>query len=105
MQLLKTMATALEPLPFTIFVPDADLAVLRQKLDLTRFPDELDDAAWNYGVPPADVKKLIARWKDGYDWRAAEASINEIPQFTRDVEVEGFGTLNVHYVHQKSEVH
>ncbi|KAH9920474.1 Alpha/Beta hydrolase protein [Fomitopsis serialis] len=97
------MATS-EPQPFTISVPDADLALLHEKLDLTRFPDELDDAAWNYGVPLANVKRLIARWKDGYDWRAAEAGINEIPQFTRDVEVEGFGTLNVHYVHKKSEV-
>ncbi|KAH9917975.1 alpha/beta-hydrolase [Fomitopsis serialis] len=90
-------ASLAEPQLFTVSVPDADLALLRQKLDLTRFPDELDDAAWNYGVPLANVKRLVARWKDGYDWRAAEASINEIP-------MEGFGTLNVHYVHQKSEV-
>ncbi|TFY61049.1 hypothetical protein EVJ58_g4756 [Rhodofomes roseus] len=92
------------PQPFSVSVPDADIASLRQKLALTRFPDELDDAAWNYGVPLADVKRLVARWKDGYDWRAAEASINEIPQFTTDVEVEGFGTLNVHFIHKKSEV-
>ena len=24
--------------------------------------------------------------------------------FTRDVEVEGFGVLNIHYVHQRSKV-
>ena len=55
-------------------------------------------------VPLADVKRLVAHWKDGFDWRKAEAEINELPMFTRDIEVDGFGTLNVHYVHQVSEV-
>ena len=43
--------------------------------------------------------------KGGFDWRKCEDAINEIPQFTRDIELEeGFGMLNVHYVHQRSEV-
>ena len=90
--------------PFTLSVPDADLELLRKKLDITRFPDEVEGAGWDYGVPLADVQRLVARWKDGYDWRAAEAKINEIPQYTTDVGVDGFGTLNVHFVHQRSEV-
>ena len=43
-------------------------------------------------------------WGEGYDWRKAEAEINKLPQYTRDIDVEGFETLNIHYVHQKSEV-
>ncbi|KAI0769369.1 alpha/beta-hydrolase [Trametes elegans] len=89
--------------PFALFVPDPDLALLREKLALARLPDELDGAGWDYGVPLADVRRLVARWRDGFDWRAAEEAINrDLPQFTRDVEVEGFGTLNVHYVHRRS---
>ena len=90
--------------PFTLSVSQADLDLLHQKLALTRLPDELDGAAWEYGTPLADVKRLVAHWKDGFDWRAAEAKINELPMFTRDIEVEGFGALNVHYMHQRSEV-
>lgn len=90
--------------PFRVAVSDADLDFLRKKLDTTRWPDELDNAGRDYGAPLADVKRLLARWKDGFDWRAAEASINEIPQFTRDIEVEEHGTLNIHYAHQKSAV-
>ena len=93
-----------QPCPFTLSIPDSDLALLREKLEATRFPDELDDAGWHYGAPLADVTRLVARWRDGYDWRAAEARINAIPQFTVDVQVEGFGVLNVHFVHQRSEV-
>jgi len=90
--------------PFTISVPDSEIELLRRKLEVTRLPDELDDARWDYGVPLADVRRMIAYWKDGYDWRKAEADINTLPQFTRDIEVDGFGALNIHYVHQKSTV-
>lgn len=38
--------------PFKIDVPDASLAVLKQKLELTRFPEgEIEGAGWDYGVP------------------------------------------------------
>ncbi|KAI0768969.1 alpha/beta-hydrolase [Trametes elegans] len=90
--------------PFTLSIPQAALDALRQKLALTRFPDELDDAGWAYGAPLADVKRLAARWADGFDWRAAEAGINALPMYTRPIAVDGHGTLDVHYVHQRSTV-
>ncbi|KAF8890005.1 Alpha/Beta hydrolase protein [Gymnopilus junonius] len=91
--------------PFKIAVPDEKVALLKQKLGLTNFPDEIEESGWDYGVPLADIRRLSARWSDGYDWRKHEAQLNEeLPQFTRDIEVEGFGTLNIHYVHKKSEV-
>ncbi|TFY61053.1 hypothetical protein EVJ58_g4752 [Rhodofomes roseus] len=90
--------------PFTLSVPDSEIELLRKKLELTRLPDELDDASWNYGVPLADVRRMVEYWKDGYDWRKAEAEINTLPQYTRDIEVDGFSALNIHYVHQKSTV-
>jgi hypothetical protein len=90
---------------FRIDVPEEHLSILQQKLALTRFPDEIENAGWNYGAPLADIRRLVARWKEGYDWRKYEAQLNdELPQFTRDIEVEGHGKLNVHYIHKKSEV-
>ena len=91
--------------PFKISVSDSQISLLKQKLDLATFPDELDEAGWSYGAPLSDLKRLVNRWKDGYDWRKHEAAINaELPQFTRDIDVEGFGTLNIHYVHKKSDI-
>ncbi|KAJ3495180.1 hypothetical protein NLJ89_g10669 [Agrocybe chaxingu] len=91
--------------PFQIAVPDESITLLHQKLALTVFPDELEGADSDYGVRLADLQRLVARWQDGYDWRKYEAQLNaELPQFTRDIEVEGFGPLNVHYVHKRSEV-
>lgn len=90
--------------PFQLHVSDADIEFLHKKLDLTRLPDELEDAGRDYGVPLADIQRLLARWKNGFDWRKAEAEINQLPQFTRDIKIDGFSTLNVHYVHQRSSV-
>ncbi|KZV79145.1 alpha/beta-hydrolase [Exidia glandulosa HHB12029] len=89
--------------PFAVNVPDAELVQLYQKLDLTRWPDELEGAGWSYGAPLADVKRLATYWRESFDWRAQETKINDaLPQFTTDVDVDGFGTLNIHFVHKRS---
>ncbi|KAJ7726495.1 Alpha/Beta hydrolase protein [Mycena metata] len=91
--------------PFKISVPSSLIDTLQQKLALTTLPDELEGAGWDYGVPLADVKRLVARWREGYAWRDHEAQLNaELLQFTRPISVDGHGTLSIHYVHQRSEV-
>jgi len=90
---------------FKVSVPDSAIDLLQKKLALTIFPDELHDSGWKYGSPLADIQRLVKRWQDGFDWRQHEANINaELPQYTRGVEVDGHGTLNIHYVHKKSTV-
>ena len=87
---------------YKIAVPQAALDRLQQKLALTELPDELDGAGWDYGAPLQEVKKLIAYWQNNYDWRKHEARLNELPNYTTDVEVEGFSKLQTHFVYQKS---
>lgn len=65
------------PQEFHISVPDDDIAFLKRKLELTRFPDELEGSEWKYGVPLGDVQRLVAHWKDGYDWRKHEKKLND----------------------------
>lgn len=89
---------------FKLSIPDSDLDLLRRKLRDTRLPDELEGAKWDYGVPLVDIKRLVARWENGFEWRKVENEINTIHQFTRDIDIEGFGSLNIHYIHQKSEL-
>ncbi|KAF7299513.1 EHN domain-containing protein [Mycena indigotica] len=90
--------------PFKIDVPDAALEELSKKLALARLPDELDEAGWDYGVPLDDIRRLLVKWRNDYDWRVHERQLNaELPQFTMDIAVEGHGSLSIHYVHQKSE--
>ncbi|GIJ82347.1 hypothetical protein Asppvi_000854 [Aspergillus pseudoviridinutans] len=89
--------------PFNIRIPDSQLDLLNQKLQSASFPDELDAAGWDLGVPLDEIKRLTAYWRDGFDWRAKEKELNEkLQQFMVSVSVPGFAELDIHYVHQKS---
>ena len=83
--------------PFTIDVPDAVLDDLQRRLVRARFPDELDGAGWTHGTDLAYLRQLVEYWRDGYDWRAQERTLNEFPQFTMDVD-----GLDVHFIHRRS---
>jgi pimeloyl-ACP methyl ester carboxylesterase len=90
--------------PFKIAIPEDKLLRLKQKLSLADFPPDLDDCeAWLHGPPSHDISRLTQYWANKYDWRKAEAQLNEMPQFTANVDVDGFGTYDVHFVHQESE--
>ncbi len=52
---------------------------------------------WEYGVSLDYVKKLVEYWRDGYDWRAWEAELNQYPQFTAEIDGQ-----NIHFLHVRS---
>jgi pimeloyl-ACP methyl ester carboxylesterase len=82
---------------FRIDIPQADLDDLHRRLDSTRWPDELPGLGWERGVPLSYLKELADYWRTGYDWRAHEARLNELPQFV--TEIDG---ARVHFVHLRS---
>ncbi|KAI0404475.1 microsomal epoxide hydrolase [Xylaria palmicola] len=88
--------------PFTISVPDGDLADLDQRLRHTRWPAELEDVGTSMGTPLKDVKRLVDHWRTDYDWRAAEAKLNELPHFKTRLQATGFEPLDVHFMHVRS---
>jgi epoxide hydrolase len=83
--------------PFRIEIEQADLDDLNDRLARTRWPDELPDVGWDYGVPLAYVRELADYWRDGYDWRAWEAKLNELPQFTTEIDGQ-----TIHFLHVRS---
>jgi len=82
--------------PFTVSVPDAVLADLRDRLARTRWPDEVPGAGWDYGVSLAYLKDLAEYWRAGFDWRVHESRLNQLANVT--VEVDG---LRLHAIHQR----
>lgn len=92
------------PSPFKINIPDEDLGVLRRKLDLARLPDQPEGYDIDQGVPADRMQKLLDHWRSDYlpRWRQHEAKLNELPMFTLPVESDGFGTLDIHFVHARS---
>ncbi|MEV0404833.1 epoxide hydrolase family protein [Actinoallomurus sp. NPDC050550] len=83
--------------PFKIDIPQADLDDLRDRLARTRWPDELPGVGWDYGVARSHLQEMVEYWIDGYDWRAHEARLNAVPQFTTTIDGQ-----NVHFLHARS---
>ncbi len=88
--------------PFKIAIPQRSLEILQKKLDLATFPEEVDfsDIA-KYGASRSEIKRLTEYWRNGFDWRAQEAKLNKLPHFTTTVCVDGFGDLDIHFIHQR----
>lgn len=72
-------------------VPDAALADLWRRLRATRWPREWPTAEWSTGTSAAELRRLTDYWARGYDWRAQEAAINDLPSH--------FATVGGHPVH------
>jgi len=89
---------------FTVAVPQETLDELQAKLSATKFPDELEDSAWDRGAPLADVKRLTEYWRNGFDWRKVEGEINKLPNFRTHIQVDGFDAIGIHFLHQQSTV-
>lgn len=84
--------------PFRIAVPDDDIADLRSRLSRTRYPVQTPAAPWAAGVDLPTLRTLLDTWRDDYDWRAAEARLNAIPQFTSVI-----GGDVVHFAHLRGQ--
>jgi len=83
--------------PYRIEVSQADVDDLRERLHRTRWGTDLPGQGWSRGVPVDYLKGLAAYWADGYDWRAAEAKLNELPQFVTEVDGQP-----IHFAHVRS---
>ncbi|ANN20203.1 epoxide hydrolase [Amycolatopsis orientalis] len=96
--------------PFRIDIPQADLDDLADRLARVRWANELPadqvtdgvqrgpvTPGWEYGVPLEYVQRLVAYWRDGYDWRAWEAKLNAYPQFTTVIDGQ-----RIHFLHVRS---
>jgi pimeloyl-ACP methyl ester carboxylesterase len=83
--------------PFEVHVPGQDLTDLQRRLTATRWPGQELVADRSQGVQLATIQALVNYWGTGYDWRACEAKLNALPQFT--TEIDG---LVIHFIHVKS---
>jgi pimeloyl-ACP methyl ester carboxylesterase len=83
---------------FAIDISDSVLTDLHQRLGAVRWPDELEDAAWDYGSNLGYMKSLVEYWRRGYDWRKQEGALNRLPHYR--VSIDGF---HIHFVHVRGK--
>ena len=82
--------------PFRINVSQDILDDLQLRLTNTRWPDAVDDAAWEYGTNLDYLKEVVEYWRNDYDWRLHEAALNQFDHFRADI--DGIG---IHFIHQR----
>ena len=91
------MSTETEIRPFRVDMPDEAIADLRRRIAATRWPAKELVADRSQGVQLATIQELARYWAADYDWRACEARLNALPQFT--TEIDG---VDIHFIHVKS---
>ena len=93
----STVGEATAVRPFHVEIPEEDLADLRRRINATRWPSKelVDDRS--QGVQLATIQELARYWATDYDWRKCEARLNELPQFT--TEIDG---VDIHFIHVES---
>ena len=82
--------------PFTIHIDQAALDDLQRRLAATRFPAPAPGDSWDYGTPVSYLRRMVEAWQQ-YDWRAQEARMNAVPNFTTEIDGQ-----TVHFVHVRS---
>lgn len=84
--------------PFVVHIPQSTLDDLQARLQRTRWIEDSLQSGWERGTDPDYLKKLVAYWQDGFDWRAQEARINRFRHFRADI--DGFWT---HFIHERGK--
>ncbi|GAC88119.1 epoxide hydrolase domain-containing protein [Gluconobacter thailandicus NBRC 3257] len=84
--------------PYVINIPDKRLATIRASVEAYDWSQLPDAGGWSAGVGIEDLKRLVAYWKDSYDWRMVEQHLNKLPNFTTDIEGEP-----LHFLHVKGD--
>src|SRR6516162_2531478 len=83
--------------PFRVAIPEEAITDLRRRLTATRLPSKELVADRSQGVQLATIRELARYWTSEYDWRACEAKLNALPQFT--TEIDG---VDIHFIHVTS---
>ena len=85
--------------PFDITVPDEVLDDLMDRLERTRWPDQIPDTGWDYGTNLAYLQDLCAYWRTEYDWREHEARLQAWEHFRTEIDGQA-----IHFIHAPSPV-
>lgn len=70
--------------PFTIEIPEEQIDDLKRRLRYSRLPGVIFQVDSQDGISLPFMRRLIDYWRDGFDWRAQEARLNQLPHFMAD---------------------
>ena len=71
---------------FALAVRDDDLDDLRRRLQMTRFPNQLEDAGWDMGTDLHYLRELVNYWSERFDWRSQERRFARLDHHTTEID-------------------
>src|SRR5215468_5214692 len=83
--------------PFRLDIPEQAIADMRRRIAETRWPHRELVKDRSQGVQLSTVQELARYWATDYDWRAFEAKLNALPQYTTDID-----GVSIHFIHVRS---
>jgi pimeloyl-ACP methyl ester carboxylesterase len=92
-----TTETATGIRPFTVEITEEQIDNLRRRIEATRWPTAELVEDGSQGVQIAFLRELARYWLEEYDFGRLESRLNELPQFT--TEIDG---VSVHFIHVRS---
>jgi len=84
--------------PYLINVHQDILDDLNQKIENTRWPDEMESSGWDYGSNLSYMKELSDYWLKDFSWRKIESEINSFPNFMANIDGH-----QIHFLHIKGK--
>ena len=82
---------------FQVEVESGQVADLRTRLSLTRWPRSPGENDWSMGADVSAVRALCDYWADGFDWTAFEGRLNRFDQYRTEVDGQP-----LHFYHVRS---
>ncbi|NXT79247.1 HYEP hydrolase, partial [Zapornia atra] len=82
--------------PFRIETSDKEIEDLHYRLDQARYTPPLEGAAFHYGFNSSYLQKVVAYWRNQFDWRKQVEVLNKYPHFQTTIE-----GIDIHFIHVK----
>ncbi|XP_025072538.1 epoxide hydrolase 1-like isoform X2 [Alligator sinensis] len=77
--------------PFRIETSDREIQDLHERLDRARYTPPLEGAAFQYGFNTTYLRRVVAYWRNQFNWQKQVEILNQYPHFKTTI--EGFDTL------------
>jgi pimeloyl-ACP methyl ester carboxylesterase len=84
--------------PFRFNASEQALKDLQRRIIATRWPTRELVTDDTQGVRLSTMQKLADYWANHYNWRKAEANLNQYPQFVTNID-----GVDIHFIHVKSK--
>ncbi|XP_026701911.1 epoxide hydrolase 1-like isoform X1 [Athene cunicularia] len=80
--------------PFKIETSDKEIEDLHRRLEQARYAPPLEGAAFHYGFNSSYLQKVVAYWRNNFDWRKQVEVLNKFPHFQTTIEEPAAHGLN-----------